>query len=148
MKVNGKRTAKLLRVALPTEFLTQVEKTDGCWNWIGRLSTDGYGAIGRREAAHRAAWKYTHGPIPPGLHVLHTCDNRRCVRPSHLFLGTPQDNTDDMFSKDRQPSKIGREAVEAIRALSGMTSLQIRKRLRLPISSGQVGKIRRGECWK
>ena len=51
--------------------------------------------------AHRIAWTKANGPIPEGLNVLHHCDNPPCVRPSHLFLGTQQDNMDDMNAKDR-----------------------------------------------
>ena len=66
----------------------------------------GYGTIaadstGRLISTHRAAGILTYGPIPDGLHVLHTCDNPPCCNPAHLFLGTPQMNTDDMISKGR-----------------------------------------------
>jgi hypothetical protein len=68
---------------------------DGCWEWVGRIAKDGYGQL----RAHRFAWTLLHGPIPEGQHVLHKCDNRKCVR--HTFLGTQQDNMDDMVSKGR-----------------------------------------------
>lgn len=64
----------------------------------------GYGRCyvqGKRVRAHRAAWVEAYGPIPEGMWVLHRCDNRACIEPTHLFLGTAQDNTDDMVSKGR-----------------------------------------------
>ena len=54
-----------------------------------------------RIPAHRFAFEITHGTIPPGLQACHTCDVRRCVRPDHIFLGTPKDNMQDAVTKDR-----------------------------------------------
>ncbi len=76
----------------------------GCWLWTGARRRDGYGTIwfnGRPEAVHRVAWMLSNGPIPDGLFVCHTCDNPPCCRPSHLFLGTPADNTRDSVTKGR-----------------------------------------------
>jgi hypothetical protein len=80
-----------------------------CWLWTASLTTVGYGKFaigkdGRRailQDAHRVAWTLTNGEIPDGQWVLHRCDNRRCVRPDHLFLGTATDNNVDMASKGR-----------------------------------------------
>ena len=70
------------------------------------ITQAGYGQkqIGSKvQYAHRIAWQLNEGPIPKGLCVLHRCDNRRCVRPSHLFLGTKKDNAIDAISKGRAP---------------------------------------------
>jgi hypothetical protein len=74
---------------------------------MGQIDTKGYGELmmrGKEVRAHRAAWSFENGPIPPGMHVLHRCDNPKCVRPDHLFLGTNADNMADKTRKGRTPS--------------------------------------------
>lgn len=91
-------------------FWAKVEKSEGCWNWRA-ATVRGYGEfrIGGRSVspmyAHRVSWTMANGPIPVGLLVLHHCDNRRCVRPSHLFLGTVADNAQDASRKGRLPQQ-------------------------------------------
>jgi hypothetical protein len=98
-----------LSVDMPTEerFWCHVDKRgpDDCWNWKASR-VKGYGQIRISETevirAHRVAWEYTRGPIPDGLFACHKCDNPSCCNPSHLFLGTAQDNADDKVAKGRQ----------------------------------------------
>lgn len=81
----------------------------GCWRWTAGIGKSGYGAFkvgNRMEGAHRLSYAIANGPIPggEGYHgtcVLHKCDNRACVRPDHLFLGTARDNAHDRGAKDR-----------------------------------------------
>ncbi len=94
---------------LAERFWPKVQKGDGCWEWQAVVSNKGYGMIAgpggrfaRKLTAHRVSWMLHYGDVPDGMCVLHRCDNRRCVRPDHLFLGTLQDNTKDMHAKGRQ----------------------------------------------
>lgn len=88
-----------------------------CWEWLGYKNPDGYGIVmrnSRKELTHRTAWILTYGNIPENLCVCHKCDNPSCVNPAHLFIGTMQDNVNDMFSKGRQPYTKGSKGGRAI----------------------------------
>lgn len=83
-----------------------------CWEWTGSLRKTGYGRFGgdrndQENLVHRLSWVFTYGEIPNGLWVLHKCDNRKCVNPAHLFLGTNQDNTRDRTLKGRSARQFG-----------------------------------------
>jgi hypothetical protein len=107
----------------------QTGHQDNCWEWKAGLTTYGYGKFKiklngkwRSMNAHRVAWLLTCGPIKPGLEVCHTCDNRKCCNPKHLFLGTKQDNHKDMVRKHRNArgerngkAKLTKDQVKTIR---------------------------------
>jgi hypothetical protein len=92
----------------------------GCWEWLRAVRTDGYGTVKDRRditvGAHRVSWQEHKGEIPEGLHVLHKCDNKLCVNPDHLFLGTHKDNMKDMIGKGRSNTKHLEPMYEAMRA--------------------------------
>jgi len=108
------------KVPLDVRFWRRVEKGDGCWRWGGTIhEATGYGVIGRGATeeglayAHRLSWEFENGEIPDGLYVLHKCDNRWCVRPSHLFLGSHLDNIADSYAKGRHMMQVNPERVRA-----------------------------------
>ena len=104
MKNGYKDILKWYVKKLETRFWKMVKKTDSCWVWKGTQFGHGYGnfrCCGDSCPAHRMSWIITHGRIPEKMHVLHHCDNRLCVRPSHLWIGTHMDNVIDKVKKKR-----------------------------------------------
>lgn len=149
------------RAIVPTEqrFWDKVNKTSTCWLWRGGTCGKGYGHFGYGDKcgmSHRYSWELHFGPIPDGLFVLHRCDTPACVRPDHLFLGTNQDNVDDMWEKgrgqlgeDHHQSYITEEMVRELRRLrkSGFTYAELEK---LPWSPSQhaIWCICNRKTWK
>jgi hypothetical protein len=92
--------------AVTDRFWEKVDRSGECWVWIGGRRPNGYGAfyVGRRKVgAHRVSYQLAFGVDPGDLDVLHRCDNPPCVRPDHLWLGTPVDNALDARAKGRLP---------------------------------------------
>lgn len=81
----------------------KIDTDTGCWNWTGYLY-HGYGilSVARKPTkAHRVSYEIHHGAIPSGMIICHRCDNRSCVNPDHLFVGTYKDNNQDIVDKGR-----------------------------------------------
>lgn len=101
----------------PRPFWEQVKTGEPgeCWPWTGRHDKDGYGGVGRHmdgvryQRAHRLAYRLHYGSDPGALLVLHTCDNPPCCNPTHLRLGTVEDNNADMLAKGRERYPTGDE---------------------------------------
>lgn len=89
------------------EYAVEIPEA-GCWIWTGYSNTDGYGVacmtidgVKKNRLVHRLVYAHFVGPVPDDVLVCHRCDTPSCVNPKHLFLGTPQDNVDDMMRKGR-----------------------------------------------
>jgi hypothetical protein len=125
-----------------------VKADSGCWNWTASRTRDGYGKMsvaGKTVASHRASWLLNHGDIPDGLFVLHECDNRLCVNPNHLFLGTTSDNMVDCILKGRHGrKKLSKDQIEYIRSYAGSSKEPAKA---LGISRAMFCRIRKGNAW-
>lgn len=128
---------------------------DGCWNWIAPLHNCGYGKFsfrGEPWLSHRAAYTAARGPIPPGMFVLHSCDNRRCCNPAHLRVGTHAENIQDAVDRGRNVfgervvgSKLTEAAVLEIR--SSAVSQQALAR-RFGVAQSTVSKASNRINWR
>lgn len=113
------------KIPVQNRFWDKVDKKEGegCWEWNSAISKTGYGVINverKTTKAHRVSWEMHYGPIPEGMMVCHKCDNPKCVRPDHLFLGDSLANNLDMTLKERHGRmRFTHEQVERIRALYG-----------------------------
>lgn len=146
------------------KILNRHKVVDGCWEWQGKLSKDGYGCFqetikGKKTdvRSHRRSYEIFKGDISEGLQVCHKCDNPSCCNPDHLFLGTPKENVQDCIKKGRRPNskkraiasgKLKEEEVIEIRKLynEGMSQKDIQDKFK--ISQSQVSGILSYKFWK
>ncbi len=128
-----------------------------CWEWQGHRIRGGYGRArwnGRMHLAHRLSYEAYVGPIAPGLRVLHRCDNRPCINPEHLFLGTDLENARDRDGKRRQArgelvrrSTLRTSDVEAIRAVAALGVTQKELALTYRVHNATISRILNGKRW-
>jgi hypothetical protein len=134
-----------------------VEKSDGCWLWLGSRHRIGHGYAslnGRVQYAHRVSWQLTHGAIPDGQVVCHKCDNPPCVNPEHLFVGTQGDNMRDAASKgrlseaQRRDAKLSEASVRQIKSLLAAGVSQQSIAASVGVSRTCISAISTGRNWK
>lgn len=135
---------------------------DGCWEWVG-AKRGGYGRRNRHRRGgtwvnvHHEMWQDLHGPVPPGMVILHACDNPACVRPDHLSIGTQKENVQDMLRKGRGPDRRGErngraritaDTVRAIRAdyAGGVRPAELSRRYALRDS--RISEIVHRKTWR
>lgn len=136
-----------------------VVRQEGCWDWNGIIEWTGYAKLGIRPPvkAHRASWIIHKGPIPSGKVVCHTCDNRKCTNPEHLWIGTHKDNIQDRIKKGRcntpkgtqlKIAKINEKQVVEIKDLleKGIACSVIGRQY--GVSRKIISRIKNGETWK
>lgn len=142
-------------------FWAKVDKRgpDECWNWKAGHAKTGYPEFGinnQMRRGNRVVWELIHGPIPPNIDVCHTCDNRSCVNPAHLFLGTRSDNMKDAVKKGRArgliPSGEGhpsaRLTADQAREIRASTEDALEVAAKYGVSRMHVYQIRNGRKWK
>lgn len=135
----------------------------GCWLWVGAKTPRGYGQIRTdsssdcsAKSAHRVSYELFKGPIPTDMFVCHHCDIKLCVNPMHLFIGTAQDNYDDMKQKGREVRLSGEEASRA--KLTAKNVRYIKNEMKFGtsqaalarmfnVTTGAINHIKSGRTW-
>jgi len=147
------------KMPLFDRFNVWIHKTESCWNWTGTIHRHGYGMVcvgGRAKIASRVSYELFVSAIPDGMQVLHKCDNRMCVNPDNLFLGTNSDNVQDRVAKGRSAVSIGErnanaklseEQVREIRRLRTAGERPKDLGLKFGVAAAHITQIAKGRAW-
>jgi hypothetical protein len=153
-KCYGTANAKRLEAIRPPmrdKFNQQIRITDGCWEWIGLTDKDGYGLFPYEGTLHRApkiALELDGRPVPDGMYACHTCDNPICVRPDHLYPGTPKQNFDDMMRRGRSPRRAQKLTVEQVSQIKRMDGDHETIAAAFGVSRSNISMIKSGKIWR
>jgi len=140
------------------EFLRKVNvagfDTRECWAWTGCGKGNGYGHMsyrGKNDGAHRVSYQLFVGPIPEGIDVCHSCDNRWCVNPYHLFVGTRRQNMEDMKHKGRGARGARKHLKEAqVQEITRRLKAGVSRRTiseTMDVNYSTIGAIARGKSY-
>lgn len=139
-------------------FWSKVRKTrNGCWEWKAGIRVDGYGSFwkdGKTVLAHRFSWEYFNGQPLDGLCMLHHCDNRACVNPMHLFMGTRLDNNQDAGRKGKKRGEMNGQAklhnsdIPIILDLHKQGFSQTYIAQKFQVKQNTISRVINGKTWK
>lgn len=118
-----------------------IDQLTGCWNWTGDMMTGGYGRVkcwGFYRGAHQLSYELHNGPIPSGMHILHSCDNKRCVNPDHLSIGTHAENMAEAGARGRMRRGADHHAFGRPNPRKGINCNQSRPVLVLGVPYGSI----------
>lgn len=161
MRMNDAIALALTSPDFVARFWARIDKSGECWLWTGTINSWGYGSVGSGVlgsrwsfGAHRVMWTLRRGAIGSGLSVCHTCDNPRCVRPEHLWLGTTAENSADMVRKGRSTAggktrraKLNQDKVREIRGLSAAGHTQRALARKFGVAQTTINKLLLGTTW-
>ncbi len=136
-----------------------IRDPDECWPFLGHTYSGGYGRLrfgedSKKSLAHRVAYELTYGKIDEGLCVCHTCDNRTCCNPNHLFTGTIADNNADKKKKNREvhcrgsESHLSKLTEEQVAQIKSDPRTQVVIAQAYGVTQTAISSIKRGLTWK